>query len=63
MASQGGPAERMGERRRLWQAFVETHGSKAYFANLAPPVADRSDQTQHAEIERLRSALLQPGAA
>ncbi|HYI86045.1 MAG TPA: DUF2868 domain-containing protein [Burkholderiales bacterium] len=59
MGSLGGPVERMSERRRLWQSFVEKHGLKAYFATLVPPAADLPAAPQEPDVERLRSALLQ----
>ena len=51
MSAAGGAPERMNERRRLWQDFVERHGPSACFVNLAAG--------EQAESERLRAALLQ----
>jgi hypothetical protein len=62
MTSSGGASERMGERRRVWQAFVEKYGLNFYLVNLAATTVDRADATQASDVERLRSALLQPGA-
>ncbi len=57
MGAVGGAAERIGERRRLWQPFVETHDLKAYIVNFSIP-ADVTDAPD-GEVERLRAALLQ----
>lgn len=50
MLAQGGAAERMNERRRVWKTFVERHGALPCFVNLAADDAGES--------EDLKAALL-----
>jgi hypothetical protein len=56
MLAQGGAAERMTERRRLWAEFVERRGAVACFIDL---VSESAGHPADADVERLRKALLQ----
>jgi hypothetical protein len=58
MAAAGGAAERIVERRRAWQAFVEKIGLQPCFANLAVSPSAPAANPPHTEVECLRSALL-----
>ncbi|HET7157918.1 MAG TPA: hypothetical protein VFI62_02910, partial [Burkholderiales bacterium] len=62
MSSSGGASERVSERRRVWQAFVEKYGLKLYPVSLALGTVDRSDTAQAGEVELLKSALLHSDA-
>jgi hypothetical protein len=63
MGAQGGPSERIAERRRVWQAFIEAHDSHVCFANLAAPHTESAGESPGAEVECVRAALLHSGAA
>ena len=52
MLPQGGAVERMQERRRLWEGFVEQRGAAVCFVDLRGPESGTGP-------ERLRAALLQ----
>jgi hypothetical protein len=70
MASQGGAAERVAERRRAWHDFVVARGLTACVVDLAAPAspADRTDPADRAVVDcavvgQVRAALWQPAAA
>ena len=56
MSAQAGFAERLAERRRLWQAFVAARGPSVCFIDLGEGRAEADPS----EVERVRAALWQP---
>lgn len=57
MASQGGAADRVAQRRATWQSFVADRGIDACFVDLS------SEDATAETVERVRDALWQPAQA
>jgi hypothetical protein len=56
MSAQPGYAERLAERRRLWQAFAVARGPSVCFIDLG----EGRTEADASEVERVRAALWQP---